>query len=318
MKIIIGTRGSKLALIQAEIVTGLLKDKFPGIGIERKIIHTKGDKILDVALAKVGGKGLFVKEIEEALLRGEIDLAVHSMKDLPSEIPEGLGIGAVLERENPFDAFVSDKYESLKSLPFGAKVGTSSLRRLCQIKQIRNDVEIVTLRGNVETRLRKMREGLDAVILAAAGLRRLGLAEHIREILSPPDFIPAVSQGVIVIESRDDDTGVNGVIKELNHAETWICARAERAFLARLGGGCQVPLGAYASLSCGVMKVLGFIGSPDSGSLLRTEQGGQPEEAELIGRRAAEDLLSRGGREILDNVFEKQENPDHPERSSGG
>jgi len=289
-------------LRQTEIVADLLKEKFPGIEVERKIIHTKGDKILDVALAKVGGKGLFVKEIEDALLRKEIDIAVHSMKDLPSEIPDGLGIGAVLERENPFDAFVSDRYSTLGSLPYGAKVGTSSLRRLSQIKHLRSDVEVVTLRGNVETRLRKMREGLDAVILAAAGLRRLGLAENIREILSPPDFIPAVSQGVIVIESRSDDAEVNGVLKMLNHAGTEICVRAERAFLARLGGGCQVPLGAYASVSGGVMKVLGIIGSPDGGSLIRTERSGRPEDAEMLGRKAAEDLLSGGGEEILNNL----------------
>jgi hydroxymethylbilane synthase len=260
-KIVIATRGSKLALWQAEWIKAELEKINPGIGIDLNKIKTTGDKILDVPLAQVGGKGLFVKEIEEAILRGEADLAVHSMKDVPTELPEGLHLSAICKREDPRDAFITavssqqsavsrqKKIKYFKELPQGANVGTSSLRRICQLLNKRPDLKISQLRGNVDTRIRKLDEGqFDAIILAAAGVKRLGRAEKITEILPPEISLPAVGQGAIGIECRVDDEFINNLLKNLNHKETSVCVRAERAFLKKLEGGCQVPIAAYARL----------------------------------------------------------------------
>ncbi len=251
-KIVIGTRGSKLALWQAEWIKAELKKLNPELEIELNKIKTTGDKILDVPLAKVGGKGLFVKEIEEALLKNEADIAVHSMKDVPTEFPDGLHLAVICEREDPRDAFIAPAQgvRSFKELPQGAKVGTSSLRRACQLLSIRPDLKIEQLRGNLDTRLRKLDEGLfDAIILAAAGVKRLGWASRITEILSPETSLPAIGQGAVGIECRTDDGFINTLIAPLNHPETDICVRAERALLKKLEGGCQVPIAAHAVLT---------------------------------------------------------------------
>jgi len=261
-KVIIATRGSKLALWQADWVKAELERRYPGIRIELKKIKTTGDKILDVPLAKVGGKGLFVKEIEEALLRKDADLAVHSMKDVPVDLPEGLHIAAVCKREDPRDAFLTQirnlpagrqgsKFEirNFKELPIGAKVGTSSLRRACQLLNIRPDLNITQLRGNLDTRIRKLDEGqFDAIIVAAAGVKRLGLVQRITEILGAGISLPAIGQGAVGIECRVNDEFINKMIEPLNHPETAVCVCAERAFLRKLEGGCQVPIAAYARL----------------------------------------------------------------------
>ena len=257
-KIVIGTRKSKLALWQAEWVKSELVKMTPGLKVELNKITTTGDKILDVPLAKVGGKGLFVKEIEEALLRGEADIAVHSMKDVPVDFPKGLHLAVICKREDPRDAFITrtqstehrtQTIKRFKYLPKGATIGTSSLRRMCQLLNIRPDLKIMQLRGNLDTRLRKLDEGqFDAIILAAAGVKRLGWAERITEVLEPGISLPAIGQGAIGIECRIDDKFTNKLIKPLNHPETAVCVRAERAFLKKLEGGCQVPIAAYARL----------------------------------------------------------------------
>ena len=247
--LVIGTRGSRLAMTQTEMVAAGLRAAVPGLDVAIEVIHTKGDKILDVPLAKVGGKGLFVKEIEEALQERRCDLAVHSLKDVPAELPDGLVLGAALVREVAYDAFVSREWRCPRNLPQGARVGTSSLRRQALLKAVRPDLEVVSLRGNVETRLRKLDEGLDAIVLAAAGLRRLGLSDRIAACLTPPEFVPAAGQGIVVVENRADDHEVAGLLsRALEHASTRIVMRAERAFLAAMGGGCQVPLGAFARI----------------------------------------------------------------------
>jgi hydroxymethylbilane synthase len=301
--VVLGSRGSRLALTQTEMTITALKDAFPGLEAAIEVIHTKGDKILDVPLALVGGKGLFVKEIEEALLDGRCDMAVHSLKDVPAELPDGLILGAALIREVPFDALVSSRYGTVGDLPEGARVGTSSLRRACQIREIRPDVEAVSLRGNVETRLRKLvDEGLDAIILAAAGLRRLGLSDQIASLLSPPEFIPAVGQGIVVVECREDDTATRGLLAALEHHETRLAMRAEREFLAVMGGGCQVPLGAYATIDGATLLIQGMVGRPDGSQLLRHRVSGTVDSPEAAGRELAEHLLDAGGRAILDEL----------------
>jgi hydroxymethylbilane synthase len=285
------------------MVRDLLAAAEPGIETAIEIIHTKGDRILDVPLAKVGGKGLFVKEIEDALLDSRCDVAVHSLKDVPAELPAGLVLGAALPREVPYDALVSERYGSLEDLPEGARVGTSSLRRLAQLKALRPDLDVVSLRGNVDTRLRKLSEGFDAILLAAAGLRRLGLGHRATALLTPPDFVPAVGQGVVVVECREADRGTRQALDRLEHRDTRVAVRAERAFLATMGGGCQVPLGAYATVDGDDVRVIGMVGRPDGSEILRADAEGTAEGAEACGRAVAQELLGRGGREILESLM---------------
>lgn len=331
----IGTRGSKLALWQAEWIKSELQRLNPDLNIELNKIKTTGDKILDVPLANVGGKGLFVKEIEEALLRKEADLAVHSMKDVPTDFPEGLHLAVICKREDPRDAFISQvksekfKVKSFKDLPKGATVGTSSLRRSCQLLNIRPDLKIVQLRGNLDTRLRKLNEGqFDAIILAAAGVKRLGWTQRITEILSPELSLPAIGQGAIGIECRIDDKFINDLIAPLNHKETSVCVRAERAYLRKLEGGCQVPIAALARIeyriqntehrqkgACNLESGLcllvmdGLVGSVSGDRIIKGHIAGNPQDAEALGIKLAEDLLSRGAKEILDEVYGKNVPP---------
>jgi len=318
-KIIIGTRGSKLALWQAEWVKSELEKLYPGIEVELNKIKTTGDKILDVPLAKVGGKGLFVKEIEEAILRGEADIAVHSMKDVPTEFPDGLHLAVICEREDPRDAFIAGRKTAAGNSKFmdlkkGAVVGTSSLRRSCQLLNIRPDLKIEQLRGNLDTRIRKLDEGqFDAIILAAAGIKRLGWADRITEILPPDASLPAIGQGAVGIECKSGDEEINRMIAPLNHPETAICVRAERAFLKKLEGGCQVPIAAYARLknrkggmpdeTSQAIVIEGLVGNLDGDVIIKESIEGSPEMAESLGLALAEKLLSRGAKKILDEVY---------------
>lgn len=317
-KVVIGTRGSKLALWQAEWVKSELQRMNPGLAVELNKIKTTGDKILDVPLAKVGGKGLFVKEIEEALLGGSADLAVHSMKDVPTEFPSGLHLAVICEREDPRDAFISGiqdskfRIQNFGSLPKGAAVGTSSLRRSCQLLHIRPDLKIMQLRGNLDTRLRKLDEGqFDAIILASAGVKRLGWGKRITEILPPETSLPAIGQGAIGIECRAGDTFVNKLIAPLDHRQTSICVRAERACLKKLEGGCQVPIAAYARLSAGqrngdLLIIDGLVGSVSGDRIIRSHLEGKPEDAESLGTRLGEDLLAKGADKILAEVYGRE------------
>jgi hydroxymethylbilane synthase len=370
-RISIGTRGSKLALWQAEWVKSELKRIYPNLEIELNKIKTTGDKILDVPLAKVGGKGLFVKEIEEALLGYEADIAVHSMKDVPTEFPGGLHLAVICKREDPRDALIVSQKSKVKSqkfnspsppfskearlpsvgqgrggitesiifnLPNGSKIGTSSLRRSCQLLNIRPDLTIEQLRGNLDTRLRKLDEGqFDAIILAAAGIKRLGLQNRITELLPFEISLPAIGQGAVGIECRIDDESINNLIAPLNHPETSICVKAERAFLKRLEGGCQVPVAAYARIINQKSEVRsqksnpptppfrkggrgrindssfitpnsklimdGLVGSIEGDRIIKGYIEGSPELAESLGITLAEDILSRGAKEILDEVY---------------
>jgi hydroxymethylbilane synthase len=302
-KIRLATRGSKLALKQTEMFRDILLRANPALEIEVVLIRTTGDHIRDVPLARVGGKGLFVKEIEEALLQGRANIAVHSLKDVPDTIPRGLWLAGFLEREHPFDAFVSNHYEEIEALPSGAKVGTSSIRRMAQLLAIRKDLEIVPLRGNVDTRLKKLDMGLDAIILAMAGLVRLGFGDRARRILSPPEFVPAIGQGVIAVECREEDEGLKGIVETLSHEETRIAVEAERAFLKTVGGGCQVPLGGYASCEEGKVKMIGMIAKPDGTRVLKAWEEGEMKEAGSVGQKLARKLLEEGGKAILDDLL---------------
>jgi len=304
LKIRIGTRKSKLALWQANYIASQLKKHYPDIQVELVKIVTKGDKILDVPLAKVGGKGLFVKEIEEAMLRNEIDIAVHSLKDVPTYFPEGLGLVAITEREDPRDAFLSVKYSSIDEMPEGAVLGTSSLRRKAQIMLKRGDLEIRDLRGNVDTRIRKLEEGqYDGIILAYAGLKRLGLEGKVRQVFEPDFMIPAVAQGFLGIEARLDDEETRKIVSVLNHRESEIRAKAERAFLKTLEGGCQVPLAAYSEIDGDKLKITGFVSDLEGKRVFRDSMEGPPEEAERIGTALAEKLLDMGARQVLDEIY---------------
>jgi len=296
----IGTRKSKLALWQANYVKERLESR--GYSVELVLITTTGDKILDAPLAKIGGKGLFVKEIEEALLRGDIDLAVHSLKDVPMVLPEGLILGAITEREEPFDVLISRDGRGLHELPEGAKVGTSSLRRQVQIKRKRPDLRVETLRGNVDTRLRKLEEGLyDAIVLAYAGVKRMGFEERVSQVLE--DFIPAVGQGSLAIEIRQEDKRVYEAIAFLDHRESRIRAECERAFLRELQGGCQVPIGAYAWIEGEKLKLKAFISDLEGKRFLEGVEEGDPHQAEQIGKKLARRLLEEGGKAILEEVY---------------
>ncbi|WP_036737520.1 hydroxymethylbilane synthase [Persephonella sp. IF05-L8] len=304
LKIRIGTRKSKLALWQANYVASQLKKHFPDLDVELVKITTKGDKILDVPLAKVGGKGLFVKEIEEAMLRNEIDIAVHSLKDVPTYFPEGLGLVAITEREDPRDAFLSVKYSSLDEMPSGAVLGTSSLRRKAQILEKRKDLIIKDLRGNVDTRIRKLEEGqYDGIILAYAGLKRLELENKVKQVFEPDYMIPAVAQGFLGIEARLDDEETKRIISVLNHKESELRAKAERAFLKTLEGGCQVPLAAYSEMKNGKLKITGFVSDLEGNRIFKDSLEGNPENAEEIGKTLAEKLLNAGAKEVLEEIY---------------
>ncbi len=299
----IGTRGSKLALWQAQWVKSALMKNDPSLDVELVIIKTKGDKIQDVPLAKVGGKGLFVKEIEEAILDGRVDLAVHSMKDMPAEIPQGLTIGAVPERENPFDVLISRTGKKLFELPKGAVIGTSSLRRGAQLKHLRPDLEIVSLRGNLDTRLRKLEEeNLDAVILAAAGVRRMELAHRITQYLDDAEMLPAVGQGALCIETRKDDPAIGPRIDALNHPLTRTAVMAERAFLHRLEGGCQVPIAAHGTIEGDTLQITGLVAELDGSSVIRETLSGPAADPGAIGLDLANRLLAAGAGSILDKL----------------
>ncbi len=300
----IATRQSPLALWQAEHIRARLQTLHPSLEVELVTFVTQGDKILDTPLAKIGGKGLFVKELEAALLDGRADLAVHSMKDVPMTLPEGLALPVICEREDPLDAFVSNDYTHFDELPLGAKVGTSSLRRKCQILKARPDLQIIDLRGNVGTRLSKLDNGLyDAIILASAGLKRLGLQHRIRHTLAPHLSLPAVGQGALGLECREQDQAVLALIAPLAHAQTDACVRAERAFNAYLEGGCQVPIAGYATLQNGNLHLEGRVGQVDGQKLLIAQQQDQIQNAVALGESVAQALLEQGAKQLLQALY---------------
>jgi hydroxymethylbilane synthase len=300
----IGTRGSALALAQATLVQQQILKRHPHLSVDLEIIKTTGDKIQDVPLAKIGGKGLFTKEIEMAILAGEVNLGVHSMKDVPTEVPEGLIIGITTVREDPRDAFISRKYQSLREIPAGGRIGTGSLRRKAQLMHLRPDLEVVPLRGNVDTRLRKLvEENLDAIILATAGLNRLGRAGEITAIVPETEMLPAIGQGALGLEYRENDAETRKVLEFLDHRETKLAVAAERAFLGRLEGGCQVPIAAQGSFKKGVLFLEGLIGDLTGTRIYRERVTGPPEEAESLGRALAELLLQQGGAQILSEIY---------------
>ena len=299
----IATRKSPLALWQAEEVKRQLLHFHPDLEVELLGMMTKGDIILDTPLAKIGGKGLFVKELEVGILEGKADIAVHSMKDVPMELPNGLHLPIILERHDPLDAFVSNNYTSLDDLPQNAKVGTSSLRRQTQLMQLRPDLKILSLRGNVNSRLAKLDKGdYDAIILAAAGLKRLGFDDRITQRIPAEQSLPAIGQGAIGIESRENDKRVNALLAPLNHHETALRVSAERAFNTRLKGGCQVPIAGYSVLQGDQIYLRGLVGYPDGSTIYRAEQTVPIEEAEKMGVAVAEDLLAQGADKVLASI----------------
>jgi|TARA_B100000809_G_scaffold37948_1_gene33203 hydroxymethylbilane synthase len=302
--IVIGSRGSQLALWQANWVKSELERLHDNVDIDIRIIATSGDIIQDVPLAKIGGKGLFVKEIEEALLANEIDLAVHSMKDVPMELPTELGISVITKRENPLDALISKNGEKLADLPQGATIGTSSLRRSSQLLKYRGDFKIHPLRGNVDTRLRKVEEGkYDAILLASAGLNRLGWANRITEEISHDILLPAMGQGALGIETRLDDTKIYDLISTLNHEQTHYAVSAERSLVGRLDGGCQVPIGAYARVEKGLITLKGLVASLDGEIIYKLENVGPVDDAINIGQELGAQLLKMGANEILEKLI---------------
>ncbi len=309
-RIIIGSRGSKLAMTQAQWVSDRIRFFRPDLEVHIKKITTSGDKITDVPLAKVGGKGLFTKEIENELLSGKIDLAVHSMKDLPTEVPRGLKVAAVPFREDARDALVSRDNRTFAELPDGAVVGTCSLRRRAQLLAIRPGLQVKDLRGNLDTRLKKIAEGaFDAVILACAGIRRLARQDVISEILDLDVIVPAVGQGALCVEGRQDNLFVEEALEPLNHLETERAVRAERALMAELEGGCQVPVGGHARMEKGALALYGVVASVDGGRMVRAQDAGKPEEPEALGRRVAGRLLMMGAKEILEEIRGCEECP---------
>ncbi|WP_316897308.1 hydroxymethylbilane synthase [Pseudodesulfovibrio indicus] len=306
-KLTIATRGSALALWQANHIKDRLEAEHPDLSVDLLKIKTKGDKILDVPLAKVGGKGLFVKEIEEALLDGRAQLAVHSMKDVPTELPDGLEVGIIPEREAHTDTLCSVKYDGLKDLPQGAVVGTSSLRRQSQIMTLRPDLKIESLRGNVGTRVQKLLDGeFDAIILATAGLKRLGLSAPKQEILCPPDFLPAVAQGALGIEYRTDDTELREMIAFLDHPATKHQVLAERGFLTGLDGGCQVPIAAWSEIEGDMVRLTGFVADVDGSRPIRMMAEGHVDNAWDVGMVLAGKVLEAGGKAILEEVYARE------------
>jgi hydroxymethylbilane synthase len=305
--IYIGTRSSALALWQARWVMSQLTERYPGLKVEFVPIKTKGDRITDSPLSKVGGKGLFVKEIEDALLDGRVDLAVHSMKDVPTELPDGLELTAITNREDPRDALVAREVGSLKELPKGARLGTSSLRRKAQLLHLRSDLVILDLRGNLDTRYRKLQsEGLDAIVVAMAGTKRLGLDARVTEILSTDTILPAVGQGALGIESRRDDLETKALLAFLNHPESSLSVLSERAFLRVLQGGCQVPIGAYGKVEGNEFRIRGLVADLEGKRVLIEALSGPLEEADELGKRLADNILKMGGRDILEEIYGKQ------------
>jgi len=306
----IGTRGSQLALWQARWVQSAIRLRNPSLLIEIVTVKTLGDKILDTPLAMVGGKGLFVKEIEEALMDGRVDLAVHSLKDMPADIPAGLCIGPIPQRENPHDVLISKSGRTLAQLPDGARIGTSSLRRAAQLLHIRPDVAILPLRGNLDTRIRKLEtEDIDAIVLAAAGLKRLGLANTITEYLDSSIMLPAVGQGALCLELRKDDARTAEVVAGLNHSETQAVVRGERAFLNRLEGGCQIPIAAHGAVNNGRFCLQGLVANLDGSVIVRDKFSGPVAESAKVGITLAERLLSMGAKEILDELKANEHAP---------
>jgi hydroxymethylbilane synthase len=300
----IATRKSQLALWQAEHVAERLRRTCPGVRVELLALSTQGDRILDVPLAKIGGKGLFVKELEAALLEGRADLAVHSIKDVPMELPEGLEMPVILEREDPHDALVSVHFDTLAGLPQGACVGTSSLRRQCQLRALRPDLRLEDLRGNVNTRLRRLDQGeYDAIVLAAAGLRRLGLPERIRALLPEHELLPAVGQGAIGIEIRAADIRLRERLGALHHPQTAACVLAERALNRALQGGCQVPIAGFAEYHDGGLRLRALVGSLDGRRIVRGERAGPVADAAAIGTALAQELLARGAEALLREMW---------------
>ncbi len=302
----IASRESALAMWQAEHIKARLQALYPSMRVEIVGMTTQGDRILDVPLAKIGGKGLFVKELETSLLKGETDIAVHSMKDVPMELPPGLCLPIICEREDPFDAFVANRYRRLAELPQGACVGTSSLRRQCQLLAARPDLQIKSLRGNVNTRLRKLDEGeFDAIVLAASGLKRLGFDHRIAS-RTDTELLPAVGQGALGIECREEDTLTRQLLQPLLHPISSWCVRAERALNHRLHGGCQVPIAAYATFLDGTLQLRGLVGANDGQTILRVDVSGPAEDPEALGIRAAEALLEQGAAELLAALYSGQ------------
>ena len=299
-RIVIASRESRLALWQAEHIQSRLSELYPRCRVEILGMTTRGDQILDRPLSQIGGKGLFIKELEVAMQEGRADLAVHSLKDVPMEMPEGFSLTSIVRRENPCDAFVSNRYDGIDALPAGAVVGTSSLRREAILRASYPNLRIEPLRGNLDTRLRKLDEGqFDAIILAAAGLIRLGLKERIKAVLSPEQSLPAPGQGALGIEVLSDRADAIAAVAPLDDAETAHCVRAERAFSRALGGSCQVPLGGYAVLENGVLRLRGFVGTPDGKQMVRGELSGEPADDESIGQGLAQQLRDRGANAIL-------------------
>lgn len=300
----IGTRGSALAVTQSEWIKAKIKSRYPDLSVELIKIKTKGDKIIDSPLSRIGGKGLFVKEIEDALLKKEVDLAVHSIKDVPAELPEGLCLPVFPEREDPRDAFISRSFTSPSDLPDGATVGTGSLRRSSQLLNIRHDLKIVPLRGNVDTRLKRLESGeMHAVILAAAGLNRLSLSDRITMLLPADTFLPAIGQGALGIETRRDDHRLSEIISFLNHRPTELSVRAERAFLKRLEGGCQVPIAGFGIYEPGIITLKGMVAELDGRRIIKDEIKGQEDQPEELGFSLAERLLKSGADRILAGVY---------------
>ncbi|MCL5795957.1 MAG: hydroxymethylbilane synthase [Gammaproteobacteria bacterium] len=303
-KLFIATRKSPLAMWQAEFVKAQLMQQHPQLAIELIGMSTQGDVLLDVPLAKIGGKGLFIKELEEQMLAGNAQLAVHSMKDLPAVLPEGFAIGAVMARHNPLDAFVSNTYASLDELPQGAIVGTSSLRRKSQLLAVRPDLQLHDLRGNIHTRMRKLDEGqYDAIILAAAGLERMDMPERIRSVIPAEVCLPAVAQGALAIEVLANDASTQGFVDCLNDESTLACVRAERAMNAALEGGCQVPIGSYAIWQGEQIWLRGLVASLDGKTIIRGERKGSAADAQAMGEDLAQELLANGAKSILDVVY---------------
>jgi hydroxymethylbilane synthase len=300
----IGTRGSPLALFQANWVKEKLLQRNPDLKITLTVIKTTGDKIQDAPLAKVGGKGLFVKEIEEALLEERVDLAVHSIKDVPTEFPEGLHLAAITQREDPRDVLISQDGTRLQHLKQGAKIGTSSLRRQAQLLHFRPDLEMVPLRGNLDTRLRKLEAmNLDGIVLAFAGIRRMGFEKRITEILSEEISLPAIGQGALGIETRVRDTATGPYVHALNDPDSAVCVLGERAFLKRLEGGCQVPIAAYGRKTGSTLRLEGMVATVDGKTLIRHQVTGPVEETETLGMKLAETLLEMGAKTILDDIY---------------
>ena len=296
----IATRKSPLAIWQAEFVKSKLENIYPDLKVELVKMTTQGDQILNSPLSKIGGKSLFIKELEVGIMEGRADIAVHSMKDVPYELPQGFEIGAILERESPFDAFVSNDFNSIQDLPIGAKLGSCSLRRIVQVKAMRPDLEILDLRGNVNTRLKKLDDGeYDAIILACSGLTRLGFDNRIKQDLSPDDSLPAVGQGALGIEIKANDHEISSLIKPLIHQKTQIEVNAERALNTTLKGGCSVAIGAFATSEDSKLTLSGMVGNVDSGEIIRIQETGETSKPIDLGIRAAKKLLSLGARELL-------------------